>query len=403
MRLPRTGLPLACALVAAACRPTPAPVAARPPVDAVPLPALPDSSPRWDWVGFAYDTDTIPAGVLDQFPADTLGFVRAVVFGRHGRIFADEALDWFLEDQDWYRPDTLFTNARLNDTERYNLDLIRLTEAARHEHVQPGDLRYWQSTLFTPQRLGPHGAVDWRVLVAEVEAIHGRTFPDDAWLQRYFDERYWYHPDSAYADTVLTPLERQNLATIRAQAEAAEGGGVQVGDLAAFSDRVLRPAQLRDATLRTLRLLREEIRIRRGAPSPHAGIAQLFEMDGIYHPRPDWDDSLLTETDRANLAVIRTAETDRRARLLAAGLDPNTLNSEFMFAEDADRWRWSILAAHGAPLEDSLARRWADSLPGYHPDSTYSDARLNESERRAVVALAGFVKEALSEDTEVEG
>ena len=44
----------------------------------------------------------------------------------------------------------------LNDVERRNLDLIRIAEAAKHEFIQPGDMRYWRDRQITPKKLGKH-------------------------------------------------------------------------------------------------------------------------------------------------------------------------------------------------------------------------------------------------------
>jgi len=83
----------------------------------------------------------------------------------------------------------------LNNLERRNLDLIRDAEAGKHEHIEPGDMRYWRARPIVRKKLGNHSGAEWNVLVAEVEAIHGKRF-DDAWLQQYFDERYWYVPSA---------------------------------------------------------------------------------------------------------------------------------------------------------------------------------------------------------------
>ena len=85
----------------------------------------------------------------------------------------------------------------LNATENQNLDLIRVAEASKHENVQPGDMRYWRTRTLTAKKLGLHSGAEWRVLRAEVEAIHGKRF-SEPWLQQYFDERYWYKPADKY-------------------------------------------------------------------------------------------------------------------------------------------------------------------------------------------------------------
>ncbi len=50
------------------------------------------------------------------------------------------------------------------------------------------------------------------VLVAEVEAIHGKRFDDQPWLQQYFEERYWYAAADSYDPKKLTTIERKNIA-----------------------------------------------------------------------------------------------------------------------------------------------------------------------------------------------
>ena len=54
------------------------------------------------------------------------------------------------ESRDWYKPNPNFKNSALNDTERDNLDVIRIAEAEHHETVQPGDMRLYQNRAADP-------------------------------------------------------------------------------------------------------------------------------------------------------------------------------------------------------------------------------------------------------------
>src|SRR5512140_4015886 len=63
--------------------------------------------------------------------ADDVALLRGVVFGKHGRVFKERSIQDYLEKQAWYKPNPKFTNALLTPVERANLDLIRLTEAAK--------------------------------------------------------------------------------------------------------------------------------------------------------------------------------------------------------------------------------------------------------------------------------
>ena len=113
----------------------------------------------------------------------SLKLLRGVVFGRHGRVFKDRDIQGYLKDQAWYKPNPGFTNSMLNATERDNLDLIRELEAEQHDVIEPGDLRWWQAKEMTEEKLGSHSAAEWQVLRAEVEAVRGKRFEDDPWLQ----------------------------------------------------------------------------------------------------------------------------------------------------------------------------------------------------------------------------
>ncbi|HEX8249238.1 MAG TPA: YARHG domain-containing protein, partial [Pyrinomonadaceae bacterium] len=114
--------------------------------------------------------------------------LRGVVFGKRGRVFKERSIQDYLEKQAWYKPDPKFTNALLTRMERANLDLIRLAEAERHESIEPGDMRIWQTKLIEEANIRNYSPAELTILIAEIEAIHGKTFPDEEWLQKYFDE-----------------------------------------------------------------------------------------------------------------------------------------------------------------------------------------------------------------------
>src|SRR5918999_4255012 len=80
------------------------------------------------WESFDFASKRISATDVARVTAENLELMRGVVFGKHGRIFKDWEIKTYLQSRDWYKPNPNFTNAVLNDTERDNLDIIRIAE-----------------------------------------------------------------------------------------------------------------------------------------------------------------------------------------------------------------------------------------------------------------------------------
>src|SRR5215216_7203120 len=192
---------------------------------------------------------------IQKLNPEDLKLLRGIIFGRHGRVFKDNDIKAYLEEQPWYKPNPDFSNSMLNDVERRNLDLIRIAEAAKHEFVQPGDMRYWRDRQITPRKLGKHSGAEWKVLLAEVEAIRGKRFADEPWLQQYFEERYWYFPNDKYEAKKLSAIERKNLEILSGAQKRQRKVALLPGDMQFFENKSITEQMLQGLSLHELRLL----------------------------------------------------------------------------------------------------------------------------------------------------
>ncbi|HKG81417.1 MAG TPA: YARHG domain-containing protein, partial [Pyrinomonadaceae bacterium] len=86
--------------------------------------------------GLDFTKTSLKQSQVQSLTLEDLKLLRGIVFGRHGRVFKDSEIKAYLEEQSWYKPNSEFKNSMLNDTERRNLDLIRIAEAAKHETIQ---------------------------------------------------------------------------------------------------------------------------------------------------------------------------------------------------------------------------------------------------------------------------
>jgi hypothetical protein len=330
-----------------------------------------------------------------------LKMLRGLVFGRHGRVFKDRDIQSFLKDKAWYKPDPNFTNAALNETERTNLDLIRELEAAKHEQIEPGDLRWWQTRPMTEEKLGAHSSAEWLVLRAEVEAVHGKRFDDDPWLQQYFEDRYWYKPDPSYNAHVLSATERRNLTAIDAARRKQSHAAISPGDMEHFESRLVTEEMLKGLSLNELRLLRNEIYARRGRQFRTEWLAQYFYSQPWYDPRDDAAEPELSDTEKKNVDTIVAYERKLKESLSTQPVSKGLL--EGMFLEDARKLRQEIYARHGKVFKDKWLQKYFASFDWYKANPKYTDAALTDVERQNISAIAAYEKKAASVLDAVEG
>ena len=354
------------------------------------------------WENFDFATRGVELAQVKDLNPDDLKYLRGIIFGRHGRVFKDPFIESYLKGRPWYKPDPNFQNSMLNDTERRNLDVIREAEARQHEFIQPGDLRFYQTRPFTIKQLGQHTAAEWRVLRAELEAIHGRRFDDEPWLQQYFDERYWYAPDPQYDPKRLSAIERKNLQTIIAAEKRQRRVAVSPGDMEFFQNTVLTEEMLSGVNLHELRLMRNEFYARHGRTFTALWLQQYFDMQPWYKAVEEGEQPAeLSPVEKQNVETIVGVEKRLREELSTKQISRRML--EGLFIEDAQKLRNEIYARHGKVFKDRWLQKYFASFDWYKANPRYTDAALTEVERQNAAAIAAYEKKATSVLDAVEG
>jgi hypothetical protein len=353
------------------------------------------------WQKFDFAKTALKPADLASVALEDLKLMRGIVFGRHGRVFKDAEIRTYLEAQDWFKADPNFQNSMLNNTEDRNLDLIRIAEASKHETVQPGDLRYWQTRTLTAKKLGLHSGAEWRVLRAEVEAIHGQRFTEP-WLQQYFDERYWYEPVDKYDPTKLTALEQKNLLTIEAAQKKSRKLALAPGDMELFEDKLISAQMLHGLSLNELRLLRNEIYARHGRQFQASWLSQYFFSQTWYQPNENFKDEELTGPDKQNVETIVAYENNIHDDLGSKPLTRTLL--EGLFVEDAVKMRQEIYARRGKVFtKEPWFQTYFESFAWYKANPEFSDTQLTAMEKRNVATIAAYEKRAVSAASVIEG
>lgn len=358
-----------------------------------------DSMQRWQ--DFEFSKSALKSADLAPVPLDDLKLMRGIVFGRHGRIFKDAEIATYLTAQAWYKPNREFQNSMLNATENRNLDLIRDAEAGKHETVQPGDMRYWRARLLTTKKLGLHSGAEWRVLRAEVEAIHGKRF-SEPWLQQYFDERYWYKPIDKYDPKALSAVEEKNLLTIEAAQKKSRKLALAPGDMELFENKLISEQMLHGLSLNELRLLRNEVYARHGRKFQAQWLSQYFFSQPWYQPDENFKDEELSGPDKQNVETIVAYEKKVHDELGSKPVTRSLL--EGLFVEDAVKMRQEIYARRGKVFtKEPWFQTYFESFAWYKANPDFSDAQLTDLEKRNVATIVAYEKKAVSAASVIEG
>src|SRR5215211_1394362 len=338
---------------------------------------------------------------LQKLSPEDLKLLRGIVFGRHGSVFKDSEIKFYLEEQPWYKPNPDFNNSMLNDVERRNLDLIRIAEAAKHETIQPGDMRYWRDRQITPRKLGKHSGAEWKVLLAEVEAIHGKRFDDEPWLQQYFEERYWYFANEKYDSKKLSVIERKNLQILSDAQKKQRNVAVLPGDMQFFEDRAITEQMLHGLSLHELRLLRNEIYARHGRMFRAEWLQQYFFFQPWYSPQENFKDEELSGNDKLNVETIVKYENKIHQELGTKPITRALLDG--LFIEDASQMRQEIYARHGKVFKEAWLQKYFSSFDWYKADPSFTDAALTEVEKKNIATIAAYEKRAVTAMSTIEG
>jgi hypothetical protein len=358
-----------------------------------------DSMERWQ--NFDFTKSALKAADLAPVPLEDLKLMRGIVFGRHGRVFKDAEIATYLTAQDWYKPSSDFQNSMLNDVENRNLDLIRDAEASKHRTVQPGDMRYWRTRTLTARKLGTHSGAEWRVLRAEVEAIHGQRF-GEPWLQQYFDERYWYQASDKYDPKSLSPLERKNLLTIEAAQKKARKLALAPGDMELFENKLISSQLLHGLSLNELRLLRNEIYARHGRQFQAVWLSQYFFNQPWYQPDENFKDEQLTGPDKQNVETIVAYEQKIHDELGSKPVTRTLLDG--LFVEDAVKMRQEIYARRGKVFtKEPWFQTYFETFAWYKANPDFTDVELTVLEKRNIATIAAYEKKAVSAASVIEG
>jgi hypothetical protein len=308
----------------------PVAVQGKKPKEAAYVPPPPEQIPGYRVKAMSCDVvyELIPPRVmcddndLEDKSLRELAILRNTIFARYGWAgFRKPWLREHFEKQPWFKPNPDFRYKLLSEADRQNVHFI----AVREQSFTERQLRSMQDTIFARAGKVWNDVPEWKLKngrtvrsctepkepLAEEEGCTGMHCEGVESRDCLFREEKWYQPNPNFSEDKLSAEARIELGLIsRALGSfASDSGKLEKGSQASL-DRILSVQELRQLSLRDLRLLRNTLYARRGRPFKSKILQAHFKAMSWYREDPAYTDARLTENDKRNIALIRSVEDE---------------------------------------------------------------------------------------------
>jgi hypothetical protein len=255
-------------------------------------------------------------GLLESKSLRELSIMRNTIFARYGWDgYRKKWLHDYFHAQPWFKPNPKFTYKLLNDVDKKNAHFI----GAREQSLTDVDLRKMRDDLFARYGKVFTDKPEWSL--KDGRTVKSCRQPKNAEEGQYenIDDNFaacrlakakWYKPNPSFNESMIGADDKIELGLIaRAMGDFALDDETR-GKSESSLDRQLTLAELRQLSLRDLRLLRNTIYAKRGRTFKSQILRDHFSGMDWYKPREDYTDKLLSSIDTRNIAMIRTVENE---------------------------------------------------------------------------------------------
>jgi YARHG domain-containing protein len=254
--------------------------------------------------------------LLESKSLRELSILRNTIYARYGWDgYRKPWLRAYFHAQPWFKPNPKFSYKQLSDVDRKNAHFI----AMREQSLTDVELAAMRDDILARAGKVWTEKPEWTLLksgktVKSCARPKGASDDYDDVDQQFPACRYakkpWYKPDPNFSTAKLGDDDKIELGLLaRAMGQFAlddDARGKSEGSL----ERTLKLEEVRQLSLRDLRLLRNTIYARRGRTFKSEILRDHFTGMEWYKPRPDYTDKLLTANDVRNIALIRSVENE---------------------------------------------------------------------------------------------
>jgi hypothetical protein len=255
--------------------------------------------------------------LLEKKSLRELSILRNTIYARYGWDgYRKPWLKAYFHAQPWFKPNPKFTYKVLTDADKKNAHYI----AVREQSLTDVELGRMRDDIYAHYGKTWAEKPEWDVKGKPVKSCtRPRGAAADQWDADEIDRSYpachyakqkWYKPDPAFSTAKIGDDDKIELGLLsRAMGQFAlddESRGKSENSL----DRTLKVEEVRQLSLRDLRLLRNTIYARRGRPFKSEILRDHFSGMEWYKVRTDYSDKLLTQNDVRNIALIKSVENE---------------------------------------------------------------------------------------------
>jgi hypothetical protein len=252
--------------------------------------------------------------LLESKSLRELSILRNTIYARYGWDgYRKPWLRAYFHAQPWFKPNPKFSYKQLSDVDRKNAHFIAVSEQSLTDvelTEMRNDILARAGKVWTEK---PEWTLKSGKTVTQCSRPKGADDSDED-ESHYPACRYakmpWYKPDPNFSTAKLSDDDKIELGLLaRAMGQFAlddESRGKSESSL----ERTLKLEEVRQLSLRDLRLLRNTIYARRGRTFKSEILRDHFTGMEWYKPRPDYTDKLLTANDVRNIALIHSVENE---------------------------------------------------------------------------------------------
>jgi len=252
---------------------------------------------------------------LDNKSLRELAILRNTIYARYGWDgFRKPWLREHFHAQPWFKANPAFSYKMLSDADKKNAHFIAVKEQSFNEY----QLRDMRDEVFARRGKVWNDKYEYRLKSGKLVRACERPKdgePTDSSAPDSIDCRWerekWYRPNPKFTLASLTKEDKIELGLIaRAMGEFALDNENREKSESGSLDRLLKVDELRQLSLRDLRLVRNTIYARRGRPFKSQILQQHFNAMSWYKIDPAYSDKLLSANDQRNIALIKSVENE---------------------------------------------------------------------------------------------